>query len=95
MYRREQYALTLVAVLARTLYCSSTRARSASLGILKRVIRSMGAIVLIVWRVRSPGIGYWGYGEDFIWIYIAGLGWGYYDIVPDTSVGIRRRAVDL
>lgn len=39
--------LTLVAVLARILYCSSRRRRSSSLGILKRVIRSMGAILLV------------------------------------------------
>lgn len=46
--------LTLVAVLARTLYCSSRRRRSSSLGILKRVMRSMGAILVVeggVWRV--------------------------------------------
>lgn len=36
---------TLTAVLAKTLYCSRTRSRSASLGILKRVMRSMGAIL--------------------------------------------------
>lgn len=35
---------TLTAVFASTLYCSKTRARSSSLGILKRVMRSMGAI---------------------------------------------------
>ena len=38
---------TLTAVLARTLYCSKTRLRSSSLGILKRVIRSIGAILAI------------------------------------------------
>lgn len=36
---------TLVAVLASTLYCSSRRSRSASLGTLKRVMRSIGAMV--------------------------------------------------
>lgn len=54
---------TLVAVFARTLYCSSNRSASASLGILKRVIRSIGAIVAVVdenrvifgetWRIRA------------------------------------------
>jgi len=38
---------TLTAVLARTLYCSRTRSRSASLGILNIVMRSMGAIFSI------------------------------------------------
>lgn len=38
---------TFTAVFANTLYCSRTRSRSASLGILKRVIRSMGAIVVV------------------------------------------------
>jgi hypothetical protein len=59
--KKRQDALTLVAVFARTLYCSSTRSRSASLGILKRVIRSIGAIVLRVWRVsRDMDIGVTG-----------------------------------
>jgi hypothetical protein len=41
------------------LYCSRTRSRSASLGILKRVIRSIGAIVdvWIVRRVRIIRVG--------------------------------------
>lgn len=43
----EAWVHTFVAVLASTLYCSSTRSRSSSLGILKRVMRSMGAIVFV------------------------------------------------
>lgn len=54
--------LTLVAVLARTLYCSSRRRRSSSLGTLKRVMRSMGAILGVVVGGRLGlrlGGGFW------------------------------------
>lgn len=42
---------TFVAVLARILYCSKTLFTSSSLGILKRVMRSIGAIfVSVEWK---------------------------------------------
>lgn len=47
---------TLTAVLTRTLYCSRTRLTSSSLGILKRVIRSIGAILAFFFFYTIKGV---------------------------------------